>query len=423
MEDFENQFNNDEVKETVEPIPVMNEVVYTEAIPVKDYKPQNKGLKVFALIMAGVILLTSTMLTGYLIGKNGNKPQNSGVKVDLASKPENSKAKSVSEIYNDVNKSVVGIRVYNASGKTANASGVIYSDKGYIITNDHIYSEIAAAKFKIFMHDGTERNATFVAGDTVSDLAVLKLNDASNLSVTEFGNSEEIIFGETVMAIGRPNDATDKTSITSGIVSSPSKRVKTTSNYSASLIQTDSAINPGSSGGALVNAYGQIIGITSSKLAGVEYDAVGFAIPTKTVKRIAEQLISDGRVTDRAKLGITYTEIDSVTAEIKNSSAVGLYVVTVSNDSDIFGKVKEGDIITHVNSQKITNDAIVLDVIENTKAGDTITLTVDNGKGSKDYKVTLAANYGESSYKTNISQDQDEEDKNSGGTFDFPFGE
>lgn len=408
--------------------PVWNKVNYTPTNPVLDYRPASLGLKIFAFVMACIILLSTACITGYFLGRNSvSSPKGSFVSVDLAAKPKNTDQMTPAEVYEKVNKSIVGIRIYNSAGSISDASGVIYSKEGYIVTNDHIYSEIGAPKFKIYMHDGTERTATYVAGDTVSDLAVLKLDDTADIEPAILGNSAELFCGENVVAVGRPSDATTNSSITSGIISLTSRRVQTTSNYSARLIQTDSAINPGSSGGALVNMYGQVVGITSSKLAGVEYDAIGFAIPTKTVKRVAQQLISDGKVTDRAKLGITYTELNSVTAEISEQSNVGLYVASVSEDSDLYGKLNEGDIITHVNGIKITNDDIVLDIIEDCVAGDSITLTAVTARGiTNDYKVTLRANVGESSYTdviTTPSTDGGSSNSQGGGTFDFPFGE
>ena len=410
-----------------EETPVWNKVNYTPVNPVADYKPMGKGLKVFCVVVAAVILLTGSCAVGYFLGRGSVSNNYIGAKVDvdLASKPEDISQSAPSQIYEQVNKSIVGIRVYNEAGSIGDASGVIYTKDGYIVTNDHIYAEIGAPKFKVFMHDGTEYDATYVAGDAVSDLAVLKIK-AKNLEPAQFGNSNELINGESVVAIGRPNDATDYSSITSGIISLTKRRVKTTSSYTARLIQTDSAINPGSSGGALVNMYGQVVGITSSKLAGIDYDAIGFAIPTTTMKRVVEQLISDGKVTDRAKLGITYTEVNSVTAEIDGYADTGLMVVSVSEDSDIFGKVGEGDMITHVNGVKITNDDIILDVIEDCKAGDTISLTVlhKNNK-TVDYSVKLRANTSDSSYSTALDDGNKlpSDDKSSGGTFDFPYGE
>lgn len=451
MEDFNSNVNNDDMNEAVtenennevpkqpyetaeftDDTPVWNKVEYTPAVKIDNYKPMSKGLKIFCAVMAGVILLTATATGGYFIGKNqtkGNRYIGNNVTVGLEAKPTDTEANTPAQVYQMVNESIVGIRTYNEAGKIGDASGVIYSADGYIVTNDHIYSEIGAPKFKVFTHDGTEYDAVYVAGDTISDLAVLKIENGKNFKPATFGDSQQLINGEAVVAVGRPNDATDSSSITSGLVSLTRRRVKTTSSYTASLIQTDSAINPGSSGGALVNMYGQVVGITASKLAGVEYDAVGFAIPTKTMKRVVEQLISKGKVTDRAKLGITYTEVNSVTADIERYGAVGLLVVSVSEDSDAFGKIGEGDMITHVDGIKITNDDIVLDIIEDHKAGDKITFSVLTSDGDEiDLEIILRANIGESSYSSTIGDrenpvESDDDQNENGDAFDFPHGE
>jgi serine protease Do len=167
--------------------------------------------------------------------------------------------------------------------------------------------------------------------------------------------------------------------------------------------------------------YGQVVGITSSKMTGDEYDSVGFAIPTVTVKRVADQLVKNGKVTDRAKLGITYTEISSVYAEINNFDTTGIYVVTVGETSDAYGKLTKGDLITHINGIAITCDDIVLDIIEDSKAGDTVTLAVQSIKGTpKEVKIKLGANVSESSYAT---AEQETDEGTNDGTFDFPQGE
>ena len=284
-----------------------------------------------------------------------------------------------------------------------------------------------AAKFKVYTSDGKQYDAKYVAGDKISDLAILKI-DGGSFTPAVFGDSEQIVYGENVVAIGRPSDATEASSITKGIISSVARRVKTTTSYSAKLIQTDSAINPGSSGGALVNMYGQVVGITSSKLAGVSYDAVGYAIPTKTMKRICSELIKQGKVVSRAKLGITYTAINSVTAEIGGYSHEGLYVASVSEDSDLYGKIGEGDIITGINGTEVTSDDIVLDIIDNCSAGDKISVTVVTKTGAeKSFEAALKANIGESSYSTDInagtSGSSGSDSSSGGGTFNFPFGE
>ena len=405
---------------------VQNRINYSDVLPVNDYKPMSRGLKVFALIMAAVIMLTGASVAGYFLGRSSvGSGARKNVAVNLAAKPADTDELTAAQVYEKVNSSVVGITVYNSAGDGSQASGVFYSEDGYIVTNDHIYSEVGAPKFKVYTSDGKEYDAKYIAGDQVSDLAVLKI-DSSGFAPAQFGNSDEIVFGENVVAIGRPSDATQASSITKGIISSTGRRVRTTSNYSAKLIQTDSAINPGSSGGALVNMYGQVIGITSSKLAGVSYDAVGYAIPTKTMKRICEELIKEGKVVSRAKLGITYTAINSVTAEINGYDCVGLYVASVSEDSDLFGKISEGDVITHINGIEVTSDDIVLDIIEESSAGDKISVTVLNTKGNEvTLEAQLKANTGESSYSTVIDSYENKDDNSSdgsGGTFNFPFG-
>lgn len=408
------------------PEQVYNRINYTPVNPIGDYKPMNKGLKIFAAVMAAVILLTGASATGYFLGKSKSNPTIRGnVKIDLAAKPADTDEMTAAQVYDKVNASVVGITVYNTAGNSTQASGVFYSEDGYIVTNDHIYSEVGAPKFKVYTSDGKQYDAKYVSGDKISDLAVLKI-DGKGFAAAEFGDSEQLVYGESVVAIGRPSDATEASSITKGIISSVARRIKTTTSYSAKLIQTDSAINPGSSGGALVNMYGQVIGITSSKLAGVVYDAVGYAIPTKTMKRICSELIKDGKVVSRAKLGITYTAINSVTAEISGYNNVGLYVASVSEDSDLYGKVSEGDTITRINDIEVTNDDVVLDIIDNCSAGDKITVTVITKAGAeKSFDAVLKANIGESSYSTEINSDNTSSDNSSssGGTFDFPFGQ
>ncbi len=450
MDEFNKDFNNNipqdggipnqpKTDNTFGDSPVWNRVEYTPVEPIKNYSPMSRGLKVFCVILAAAVLLTGVSAGGYFMGRRAQINQNyigSKVEVDLAARPTDVDPNTPAQVYEMLNESIVGIRVYNQAGQAGDASGVIYSKDGYIVTNDHIYADIGAPKFKIYMHDGTEYEATFVAGDTVSDLAVLKIESDNTFKPAVFGDSDAVINGETVMAIGRPSDATDSTSITTGVISLSKRRVKSNStSYSARLIQTDSAINPGSSGGALVNAYGQVVGITSSKLYGAEYDAIGFAIPTRTMKRVVEQLVEKGKVMDRAKLGITYTEINSVTAEVQKYAAAGLMVVSVGEDSDVYGKIGEGDIITHVNGIAIANDEIILDVIEDSYAGDKLVLNVLHTNGDEyEYEVTLRANISESSYSDKLpdreipnptpdTNQSPENERPDGGKFDFPYGE
>ncbi len=427
------------------PLPVDEDEVFftqmTETGNNQQTKSKNLFLRILCWVLVILLVFSGGIAAGYALWGHTAGSKNvadmsakndlyGSADVALDSKPKKTDELTAAQVYAKVNPSVVGIRVYNENGDGSDASGVIYTKDGYVVTNDHIYMSIGAPHFRIYMYDGTEYDADYVAGDVVSDLAVLKIRDGKNLKPAVFGNSDEIVCGENTVAIGRPSDASSASTVTKGIISMTARRVQTTSSYSARLIQTDTAINSGSSGGALVNMYGQVIGITANKMSTENgFEGMGYAIPTKTVKRIVEQLIANGKVTDRAKLGISYYAIDSVTAAVGKYHSVGLYVSTVSEDSELHGKVKEGDIITHVNGKEITDDDIILDIIEDSKAGDTITVTVLSGKTAKDYKVKLKANVSESSYSDVLSDlpkdkdDKTEEKGNNGGTFNFPDGE
>lgn len=397
-----------------------NPVIVEKIVPEQNDKKSTRGLKVFALIMVLIISISSACFAGYYIGKSKTdfKPN---VNVNLASKPADTDEMTSAQVYDKVSDSIVGIIIYNELGEATAASGVIYTEDGYIVTNDHIYSEISAAKFKVYTQDGGEYDATYVAGDVVSDLAVLKI-DANGFKPATFGNSDEIIYGENVVAIGCPNEPTKKASITRGIISAIDCRVRITSNYSARLIQTDSPINPGSSGGALVNMYGQVIGITSSRLITGSHEAVGYAIPTTTMKYIVEELIKEGRVVSRAKLGISYYTVTNIDVELGGFQYTGLLVSEVAEDCDLYGKLKKGDTIIRINDIDVVDDAVVLDIIEQCRAGDTMTVTFITSKGeTKTLTAVLRANVSQSSYQTELNRTPENSSENK--DFNFPDGE
>lgn len=439
MENNENEIFNEDQTDVVEDFSVnldshnfensqeFEPPVYSDKI---EYKPltkinkeKNNGLRIFVAILAFVILLSGSCLGGFLLGVNSVE-KSKHIDLNLEAKPKDTDEFTASQVYAMINKSVVGIVVYNAAGKTATASGVVYSEDGYIITNDHIYSSIPAPQFRIYTFDGKEFDAKYVAGDTRSDLAVLKINSNGFYPAT-FGNSEETVIGESVVAVGRPSTTLSESSITTGTVSLTERRVSVTSSYSSKFIQTDAAINPGSSGGALINMYGQVIGITSSKASSDDYDRVGFAIPTTTVKKVVESLIKTGKVVDRARLGISYNTIDSITAKMNGISSTGLLIRSVSEDSDLYGKVTvDEDIIIQINGKEITNDTVVLDIIDVSKPGDVLTFTIQNKAGTKKtVTATLLTDEGSSSYTTKSQSDTTSSENNNSSEFPFPFGD
>ena len=417
-------FGEENTHAPIEPIsPIMPRIEKNEYTPI-DSKTTGKGIKVFAVVIALMVIISACVTGGYYLGKNSNEIST----VDLASKPEVENALTVSQIYNNVSPSVVGIYVYNyEDGISATATGVVYSQEGYIITNDHIYDNIPAAKFKIYTHDKKMYSAEYFAGDTRSDLAVLKITDANGATFkpAQFGNSKESVVGESVIAIGRPNGATNPSIASEGIISIVSTRVSTTSSYTSSLIQTDCAINPGSSGGALCNIYGQVIGITSAKLVGSEYDGVGYAIPTTTVKKVVDSLIKHKTVKNRARLGISYLHIDELTAEISELPC-GLKIAAIDQSSDLYGKsVEINDIITHINGTPITDSNIILDIIDNSLPGDTLDLKIYsvNTKKTVDITVKLLEDKGSSSYTTKKQENNQDNQEYNSSEFNFPNGE
>lgn len=368
-------------------------------------KPSNIGLKVFFTIIAITISLVIALSAGFIFGKKSST-YNSGFggTTQLSSRDDGAVVSNKTAVFNNVNDSIVAITVYNSEGIKGYASGVVYTTDGYIITNDHIYSEVASAEFLITFANGSELKAEYVAGDTRSDLAVLKV-EANGLKNAQFADSEQINVGEEVVAIGYPQGASGKAILTSGSISSKGVRVSSTTKYSMKMIQTDTAINPGNSGGALIDMYSKVIGITSVKLAGTEYDNVGYAIPSRTVVKIVDSLIKNKYVEGRGRLGIQYTEINSIVAQQTNLPT-GLRVAEVDEDSDLYTKVSENDIITHINDIKITEGNVVLDIIESTAPGVTMSFTVYHAStlSTETVYASLLPDQGNSSYVNNVTE-------------------
>lgn len=424
QEEFNNEYlEEDKVTDENFAIDVEPEMINVISPQPEKNKSGNYGVKAFCIALCAVILLSCFSYGGYYLGKSdlfNNHSTNNTVSTNLAKKPKDSSVFSPEEIYSKTASSIVGILIYNSKGDISEASGVVFSEDGYIVTNDHIYSSVPSAKFKIYMHNGEVYDARYVAGDTRSDLAVLKINQNVKLTKTEFGNSDEVVSGEKVCAIGYPNGYSSLSTITTGIVSTPKVRASISSSYSSNFIQTDTAINPGNSGGALINEYGQIIGIVSSKISGTSYEGVGFAIPTKTVKRITESLIKNGNVKDRARLGISYNFYNEAMAELAQLSSAGLYIQEVSDDSDLYKKVEKGDMITRVNDIAISDDAVILDLLEEYKPGDKILLTINKQSGETEtYSVKLLSDEGSSSYVNDYSSNSGQENNKD---FNFPEG-
>lgn len=268
-------------------------------------------------------------------------------------------------------------------------SGVIVSEDGFIITNNHVIDQ--ADEIKIILYNGDELDAEIVGTDPGSDIAVLRV-DAENLSSISMGNSDEIRVGEMVLAIGSPFSRDLAHTVSKGIVSASGRSSIGLSAFE-NYIQTDAAINPGNSGGALVNLDGQLIGINTaiaSRSGGNQ--GIGFAIPVNMVRNVMEALITDGRVA-RGYLGLTWSsDVDQTMARaLGMERARGFVVSSVDEDGPAYkAGVREGDVILGLNGEEVKSWTDFRVEIGNTAPGKTITLDIFRDGERRTLNVVLA---------------------------------
>lgn len=274
--------------------------------------------------------------------------------------------------------------------RTGSGSGVIIREDGYIVTNNHVIEN--ASKIEVTLNNNETYTATLVGTDPATDVALIKI-DANGLPVVPFGDSDALRLGEWVIAIGSPYDL--RSTITAGIVSAKGRSMP---NYTGefkieSFIQTDAAVNPGNSGGALVNKAGQLVGINTAIISQTgSYAGYSFAVPVNIVKRIVDDLIDFGSV-KRAMLGITMQNVDKkIVDELKLSSSNGVYVYEVSagGAADKAG-IKKGDVLVAINGVKVVDGASVQALVSTYHPGDKATVTVIRDGKSKDVEVTFLA--------------------------------
>ena len=289
-----------------------------------------------------------------------------------------------------------GMGGQTTSTAKASGSGIIISQDGYILTNNHVvssessstYYEISeATSLKVTLSTGEKQtyDAKIIGKDSQTDLAVLKV-EASGLTAAEFANSDNVKIGEFSMAVGNPLDL--GTTITCGVVSAVNREVDDGEGTKFKCIQTDAAINSGNSGGALVNSKGQVIGVNTLKVASTGVEGIGFAIPINSTLKVIEELKTYSKVR-RPYIGITGRNLDAKTAE-KHNLVEGIYVYSVEEYSAAEkAGVKVADIITAVDGKTVkTMDE--LNEIKNTHSiGDTITLTVVRDGKNQNISLTL----------------------------------
>ena len=403
--------------------------------PKNNKKNNNRGLKAFLIslsVVFGICVIGFVALVSYTLGqnyanKNNTEPtQSTSSKIETPTQPtepavehkesdysekinanykglvlspavkDKTNPKYTSEYsYSVVSKSVVGVvgyadKITDVSDCDTQGTGIVISADGYIITNAHIIDNSKTAyALQIVTSDNKTYNAGVVAIDTRSDIAVLKA-DATGLTPATFGKSKDMSIGSTVIAVGNPGGLGYQNSITKGIISAFDRTVP--SSTSVKYIQTDAAINPGNSGGPLCNLYGQIIGMNTSKIVSEHYEGMGFAIPSEKIKEIVDQLMKQGYVSGRVKMGVIGIAVTSAEMEYYGVPA-GIWVNSVDEkgplkDSDIH----KNDIITKVAGKPVANFGEVYTALEQYKPGDEITIEVYCYEKDKTFeeKVILA---------------------------------
>lgn len=364
--------------------------------PAKNKKP---GMKIFIGIVVAIVVLAVAII-GFLFGSGEDVVDSSKTDLDVATsqefKGDNVDDIVVSDSSNNMGDAVkvaqiakkfnVAILVYVNDSLYTEGSGVlVQEDKDskytYIITCAHVIN-VKNAAISVMVEDGTEYKATIVGVDTRTDIGVLRI-EATGLPKAELADSDKLIVGQTVYAVGNPGGSEFFGSVTNGIISAIDRPISSNTGYEMECIQHTSAINPGNSGGALVNGEGKVIGINSMKIASTEYEGMGFAVPSNVVMEVFNSIKANGYVAGRAKLGITYlapsdySQNYSMYVQMKGLPKGSIVVYDVAADSDMANKgVKRGDLITKVNGKDMTDTGMLSAMIEKMTAGDTLTLTI-----------------------------------------------
>lgn len=377
------------------------------AEPVVPQKKHKKGGRVLKTLALGLLVVGvsfgSGALGAYLVGGNETAPVEEQTEAPLSTgvdaqptaskfQYEDGKITVSSTTYAEVaaltKPSVVEITTEMAAGnayfqqfvQSGAGSGVIISQDGYIITNNHVID--GATKITVRLTSGSEYEAKVIGTDAQSDVAVLKV-EATGLPYATIGDSSKLVVGEEVLAIGNPLGSLGG-SVTNGIISALDREI-TIDGQKMRLLQTNAAINPGNSGGGLFNMHGQLIAIVNAKSSGTGIEGLGFAIPISYAYEIAQDLMADGYVSGRPAMGISYIAIDDYMDLMRYGVvSYGIYVYDGGETP-----LKNGDRIVRIGDYEVQSVATLKSAIQNYNVGDTVKVTVVRAGTYTDLEVTL----------------------------------
>lgn len=316
--------------------------------------------------------------------------------------------------------------------QAAAGSGFVITSDGYILTNYHVIED--ADSIQVAFVDGTTYDATLVGGESENDIAVLKI-DATGLTPVIIGDSDNVKVGEQVVAIGNPLGELTF-SMTSGIVSAKDRSITMENGNVMNMIQTDTAINNGNSGGPLFDMYGQVIGITSAKLSGsssseATIEGLGFAIPINDIKDMVTDIMENGYVTGKPYMGITVSTVPESISERYGMSQGALVESVDESSCAAKAGLEKGDIITAIDGKTVISSAELVEAKKNYKAGDTVTLEVErNGE-----KLELTLTFDEDTPERRAAQEEaqaeqeqqeqqsEQNSSSSSGSYFWPFGD
>lgn len=317
----------------------------------------------------------------------------------LYTESNNQNEMSIADVVAAVEDSVVAITVEIENNTTymyqnyhytseAKGSGVIISSDGYIVTNNHVIED--ATKVYVTLANGQSYDAKIIGSDETTDLGLIKI-EATGLTAAQFGDSESIRKGDTAIIIGNPLGYLDG-SVSAGIISATGRTLNFSDGSTLyNLIQTDAAVNPGNSGGALFDSYGALIGVVCAKTTSTEVEGLGFAIPVSTVRTVIQDLKDYGYVKGRPALGVNAMEVsDAYTAMYNKLPRLGVYVTGfINNDAAEGSELQIGDCIVSINGVEVTTTAEILAAIYPLKVGDTVDVVVYRDNEMVTVKTTL----------------------------------